>query len=297
MPRSARPALVALLFALAAAPHCARAEGAPAADALAEAERLWTERSLEATGGEAVPARVEALVAGCRKAVALDPESLEPRWRLMRALYFQGEHVAASAEVKKLVFEEGKKAGEEALGIVRRRVAGATGRKTEKESPVQLAPAAKEIPGVVPSFLWAAVDWGKWALVFGKTAAARQGAADRIRDYAAAVVLLDPSFESGAGYRVLGRLHHQTPAIPFFTMWASRDEALKYLRLSVTAGPTHFYNRLYLAEALWDYEKDKRSEARRMLEELVAAPPSSDYLVEDRRAQEDARALLSRWAK
>jgi hypothetical protein len=157
--------------------------------------------------------------------------------------------------------------------------------------------AAKAIPGVVPSFLWAAVDWGKWALVFGKTAAARQGAADRIRDYAAAVVLLDPSFEFGAGYRVLGRLHHQTPAIPFFTMWASRDEALKYLRRSVTAGPKHFYNRLYLAEAMWDYEKDKRSEARRMLEELVAAAPSSDYLVEDRRAQEDARALLSRWAK
>jgi len=34
-----------------------------------------------------------------------------------------------------------------------------------------------------------------------------------------------------------------------------------------------------------------------MLEELVAATPSADYLVEDRRAQEDARALLVVWAK
>ena len=66
------------------------------------------------------------------------------------------------------------------------------------------------------------VDWGKWALVFGKTAAVKQGAAAKIRDYAQAVILLDPAYDGGGGYRVLGRLHHQTPAVPFFTGWASR---------------------------------------------------------------------------
>ena len=290
-------AFVAAFAASLAAGPSARAETPAAAESLADADRLWAERSLDSKGGEASAPRAAALVAACRKAAELDPGSLEPRWRLMRALYFQGEHATSEAAEKKVIFEDGKKVGEASLEIVRQSVAKRTGRKTADDTPVQLAPAARGIPGIVPTFLWAAVDWGKWALVFGKTEAARKGAAGKIRDYAAAVVMLDPSFESGAGYRVLGRLHHQTPAIPFFTMWASRDEALKYLRLSVTAGPTHFYNRLYLAEALWDYEKDKRSEARRMLEELVAAAPSSDYLVEDRRAQEDARALLSRWAK
>ena len=296
--RCAAPsALVALIAVLAAAPDCARAEGTLASDALAESDRLWTERSLDAKGGEASAPRAAVLVAACRKAAELDPGSLEPRWRLMRALYFQGEHATADAAEKKKIFDEGKKAGEASLGIVRQAVAKATGRKTADETPVQLAPDARGIPGIVPTFLWAGVDWGKWALVFGKTAAARQGVAAKIRDFAAAVVLLDPSFESGAGYRVLGRLHHQTPSIPFFTMWASRDEALKNLHLAYVAGPKHFYNRLYLAEAMWDYEKEKRSEARRMLEELVAAAPSSDYLVEDRRAQEEARALLAAWAK
>ena len=47
-------------------------------------------------------------------------------------------------------------------------------------------------------------------------------------------------------------------------------------------GPKNFYNRLYLAEAMWDYEKPKRPEARKMLEALVADTPSADYLVEDR---------------
>ncbi len=282
-------ALIALPSAVAQSPA---AEGA-----LAEADRLWTERALDSTGGEASAPRAAALVAACRKAAELDPGSLEPRWRLMRALYFQGEHATADAAEKKTIFAEGKKEGEASLEIVRQAVATTTGRKTADETPVRLAPDAKGIPGIVPTFLWAGIDWGKWALVFGKTEAAKKGAADRIRDYAAAVVLLDPSFESGAGYRVLGRLHHQTPAIPFFTMWASRDEALKNLRLAYAAGPKHFYNRLYLAEVMWDYEKPKRPEARKMLEELAAATPSADYLVEDRRAQEDARALLVVWAK
>jgi hypothetical protein len=286
----------ASLAALAAGPS-ARAQSPAAAESLVDADRLWAERALDARGGEASAPRAAALVASCRKAVELDPGSLEPRWRLMRALYFQGEHATTDAAEKKKIFDDGKKAGETSLEMVRQSVARATGRKTADETPVQLAPDANGIPGIVPTFLWAGIDWGKWALVFGKTEAARKGAADKIRDYAAAVVLLDPSFESGAGYRVLGRLHHQTPAIPFFTMWASRSEALKNLRLAYAAGPKHFYNRLYLADATWDYEKEKRSEARRMLEELVADTPSADYLVEDRRAQEDARALLAAWAK
>jgi len=275
----------------------ARAQLPTAAGTLADADRLWAERSLDSKGGEASAPRAAALVAECRKAVELDPGSLEPRWRLMRALYFEGEHATTVAAEKKRIFDEGKKVGEESLEIVRQSVAKATGRKTADETPVQLAPDARGVPGIVPTFLWAGIDWGKWALVFGKTAAVRKGAAAKIRDYAAAVVLLDPSYESGAGYRVLGRLHHQTPAIPFFTMWASRDEALKNLRLAYDTGPKHFYNRLYLAEAMWDYEKVKRPEARKMLEELIAANPSVDYLVEDRRAQEDARALLAAWAK
>ena len=294
----ARPvAVAAALAATLAVFPVARAQPPAASESLADADRLWAERALDAKGGEASAPRAAALVAACRKAAELDPGSLEPRWRLMRALYFQGEHATSEAAEKKVIFEDGKKVGEASLEIVRQSVAKRTGRKTADDTPVQLAPAARGIPGIVPTFLWAAVDWGKWALVFGKTEAARKGAAGKIRDYAAAVVMLDPSFESGAGYRVLGRLHHQTPAIPFFTMWASRDVALKNLRLAYAAGPKHFYNRLYLAEATWDYEKEKRPEARKMLEELVADTPSEDYLVEDRRAQEDARALLAAWAK
>lgn len=274
-----------------------RAADLSAADAVAEADRLWAARAEGATSGEVPPARIDPVIALCRKAIELDPESLEGRWRLMRAFYFKGEYTTRVPEEQKRIFEEGKKAGEEALAVIRRKVSAATGRPADKEGPVALAPAAKAIPGAAATFLWTGIDWGKWALVFGKTAAARQGAAAKIRDDAEAAILIDPDFEEGAGYRLLGRVHHQTPSIPFITGWASRSQAIRNLGIAIEKGPKNFYNRLYWAEVLHDYEPSRREEAKKALESLVADTPSPAFLVEDLRVQEEAREDLKAWAR
>ncbi len=263
---------------------------------VAAADAAWARRAAGATGGTAADAAARDVVAAARAAVAAEPESVGARWRLMRALYFLGEHATPGEAAKKAVFDEGKRVGEETLALLRRTAGASAGRELTSASPVELAPYLAQTPDAVPAFLWAGVNWGKWALVFGKTAAARQGAAAKIRDYAAAVVALDPTWDEGGGYRVLGRLHHQTPSIPFVTGWASRAEALASLRRAVEKGPRNFVNRLYLAEAIWDYEKGKRDEARGMLEALVREAPTPGLEVEAARAQEDARALLAAWA-
>jgi tetratricopeptide (TPR) repeat protein len=273
------------------------AASADDASALATFDAAWSRRAEGAAGGAAAEKAVVPAVAAGRNAVVANPGSLPARWRLMRSLYFQGEHATAGDAAKRDVFEEGKRLGEETLERIRSDAGATAGKDISKATPVELVPYVKGRPDVVPCFLWASVNWGKWALVFGKTAAARQGAAAKIRDYATAVVRLDPSFDEGGGYRVLGRLHHQTPSIPFITGWASRTEALKNLRLAVEIAPRNFVNRLYLAEAIWDYEKEKRPEAKRMLEALVVDTPSAALPVEDARAQEDARALLAAWGK
>jgi tetratricopeptide (TPR) repeat protein len=287
----------AVLFALSFRVSTVAEGGIASAEALAEADRLWAERGDGATSGEVPASRIEPVIAACRRAIELDPKSLEPRWRLMRAFYFKGEYTTRDPEEKKRIFDEGKKAGEEAIALIRSKVAAATGRPTENDGPLALAPAARAIPGAAPTFLWAGVDWGKWALVYGKVAAAKKGAAAKIRDDAEAVILIDPSYDEGAGYRLLGRLHHQTPRIPFITFWASRSEALRNLNLALEEGPRNFYNRLYWAEALRDYEPSRRSEARRVLETLVSDTPSDAFNVEDRRVQEEAKALLATWGR
>lgn len=289
LPRTLRTALVVSLLAVPAAAAGVEPVSVEQFDA------DWARRAEGATGGRARPDVAERLVALARSGVAAQSSSFAFRWRLLRALYFQGEHATEGAEAKRAVFEQGKRIGEETLDLVRREAGAAARKDLSKATPVELVPWVKGTD-VAECFLWSGVNWGKWALVFGKTAAARQGAAAKIRDDATAVIRLDPALEEGGGYRVLGRLHHQTPSIPFITGWASRDEALKNLRLAVEKGPRNFVNRLYLAEATWDYEKGRRAEARKALEALAAEAPSAEYAVEDARAQEDARALLAEWA-
>ena len=262
----------------------------------ADIDRLWALRAEGSKGGHAPSTPIDLTIDACRTALAVEPESLEVRWRLMRALYFKGEHTTDDSTAKRMLFDEGRTVAEQALGVLRREAGREAHRDFGKATPVELVLYVKGIPAALPSFLWASVDWGKWALVFGKSAAVKQGAAAKIRDYAQAVVLLNPKYDGGGGYRVLGRLHHQTPSVPFFTGWASRSEALKNLRLAVEAGPQNLVGRQFLAEAMWDYESSRRAEARAMLEKILGETPDPDYLVENRKTQEEAAQLLKKWA-
>ena len=101
----------------------------------------------------------------------------------------------------------------------------------------------------------------------------------------------------GGGYRVLGRLHHQAPKLPFLTSWVSRDKALENLRHAVAVNDRNFVNRHFLAEALADGGSAERAEAVRIEEKLVVDAPSPGHLVEDLPTQEEAKKNLARWKK
>ncbi len=287
----------ALLLALALPLALGSAVRAEDAALLAEADRLWALRAEGSTGGHARAAAIDPVIAACRSALAAEPGSVAAHACLMRALYFKGEHVADDVAAKREIFDEGRKAAEEALGLLRRDASKAAGKDLSKATPVELAPHLKGRADAVDAFYWAAADWGKWSLAFGKMAAVKQGAAAKIRDYAQAVILLDPLYDGGGGYRILGRLHHQTPSVPFLTGWASRKEALRNLRLAVAAGPRNFLGREFLAEAIWDYEPDRRDEARALMQALVDDVPLPGWTVECRRAQEEAAAKLKEWGR
>jgi hypothetical protein len=54
--------------------------------------------------------------------------------------------------------------------------------------------------------------------------------------------------------------------------------------------------REFLAEAMWEYEPARRGEARALLQKILAEAPDSDFLVENRKTQEEAAQLLKDWA-
>ena len=258
----------------------------------------WENRAKDAQGSQANPKEIDEAISVYKKGLTEAPDSFVFHWRLMRALYFKGVYSTDSREEKRKIFQEGKGNGEELLHRLQQEVSIHAGKPLNEDGPMDLVPHFENSPDVVAGFLWSAANWGEWALAYGKLQAAQQGVASKIRDLATAVVAMDPNFLDAGGYRVLGRLHHQTPAIPFITGWASTKEAVSYLRKAVQIGPRHFLNRLYLAEALWDLNRDgSRKEAVKLVEELVQDTPGPEFLVEERRTQELAQADLAHWKK
>jgi len=247
-----------------------------------EGDRHYALRAEGAQGGRARAEHIDAAIAAFAKG-----SDLESQWKLLRAYRYKGAYVASTNEQKKQVYGAAKVAGEKAIAAAYKAI-GVKPSASEKE----VANAARAVPGAAEVFLWDAINWGEWALAYGKLAAARQGAADRIRRQATIALLVDPKLEGGTPARVLGRLHDQTPRIPFITGWASSKEAVRFLNESLRIDPRNKITIVFLAEAMVANDSKTKPQAIKMLRDVIAAPNDPEYLVEWTAATDDARALL-----
>jgi tetratricopeptide (TPR) repeat protein len=270
---------------------------APVHAQIAAGDEHWAARAAGQQSGHAQPAHIDAAIAAYRNAAAQNPNDLESRWKLLRAYRFKGAYVAASNDEKKAVYDEAKKAGVDALALVERRLREKGVSSIAKANEKQVADAALTIPGAAEVFLWDAVNWGEWALAYGKMAAVREGAADRIRREATVALLIDPRLEGAAPARVLGRLHDQTPHVPFITGWASDREAVRLLNESLKLAPANKITRVFLAEAMVDNDSATRPQAVQLLRETISAPNDPAYETEEAAATEDAKRLLKKWGR
>jgi hypothetical protein len=262
----------------------------PAFAQLAEGDRAWANRAEGAQNGRAQAAAINSVISAYERAIVQNPSDVEARWKLLRAYRFKGAYVASTATEKKDVYSQAKKAGEGAIALVNRllKIDGKTGEKA-------VAERARAVPGAAEVFLWDAINWGEWALAYGKLAAAREGAADRIKRQATIAMLIDPRIEGGTPARVLGRLHDQTPRIPFITGWASGKEAVRFLNESLRHDPANKITIVFLAEAMVNERSDSKQQAIGMLRNAVSAPVDPNFVVEQTAAANDARALLKKW--
>jgi len=266
----------------------------PAFAQVPDGDRFWNARAEGSLNGRAKAEPIDAAIAAYQRAVAQNPNDLEAHWKLLRAHRFKGQYVASTSEEKKRVYSEAKNAGEKALALLDRLLAARGLKSVSKATEKQVADVAKTIPGADETFLWDSINWGEWALVYGKLAAARQGAADRIRREATIAHLIDPKLEAGTPSRVLGRLHDQTPRIPFITGWASSKEAVRFLEESLRIDPGNAITIVFLAEALVSNDSSTKPRAIQLLKS-ARKPPDPDFVVEQTAAQNDARALLRKW--
>jgi tetratricopeptide (TPR) repeat protein len=244
-------------------------------------------RAEGAVGARAHPGEVDQAIASYRSALAADPASNLARARLIRAVFFRTSFCSDPNDVRRRLLREARDVADEGLRRLDVDLDGVKG--------AARLDALRRVDHAVDLHFWAAVAWGQWGLAHGKLAAVRQGVARRVRDLGQIVVELDPAYEQGGGYRILGRLHDQCPRIPFVTGWISHDRSLQYLRQALALDPASTVDQVFLAEAILAHDRARRAEAIRLLETCARAVPRPGLLVEDAFYVGRARQLLARW--
>lgn len=250
--------------------------------ALAEAETHFARRAEAAHGATADRAPVQASIAAYRRALGLDPGSAVARVGLLRALFFRGGFCGESDAARKQTFEEAKQLAADSIERLELKLRG---------DPARRLDALRRVPEAAALYFWAGVSWGQWSLDH-KLASAWQGAASKIRDYAETAIALDPNYEQGSPFLLLGRLHADSPKLPFVTGFVSRKKALESLRHALEISPQNTIAQYFLAGAILDYEPNNRDEAIRLLQACAHAAPRPDYRVEDLHYAELAQRRL-----
>ena len=289
VPASVRRAPAALLTTCALLGAGAAAETTP--ELLARGDAAWARRAEGAREARAEAGPVGEAVAAYGHALETSPDSIAVRERLLRALYFQARFATPAEPARRAIYDHGRRLAEE--GIARLAVELGPREPLDPRSPAATAAAVATRPESAALFFWAAAHWGLWAESSGAFAAARQGVAGRIRDYAETTILVDERYETGGGHRILGRLHTEAPRIPLVTGWVDRDLAVASLERAIQLAPDDPLNRLYLADALLRFRPPRRREAVTMLEKLIAEPPRPESVIQDRKTLADARQLLA----
>jgi len=150
---------------------------------------------------------------------------------LLKSYYYKAEFAVQDKEEKKKIFNEGK-----ALG----------------EKYIEKYPTSAEFR------YWYLVNLGSWAQVYGILTAAREGVSDLMKTHSEKIIELDPEYQNGGGYFMLGAVHFKSPYIPFLLSWPDNNDAIKYLQLSVDTGNAEMNQKNFLAQALSKDGRDKR---------------------------------------
>ena len=182
---------------------------------------------------------------------------------LLRCYYYKGTFVLSDEDARKAEYNKGKSLAEKMI--------------------------AKYPNSAALRFRYL-ICLGKWSEVYGIFAAAKEGVADLMKEHSEKIIELDPEYENGGGYFMLGVVHYKSPYIPFILSWPDNDDAILWLRKAVQTGKALPVQKTYLARVL--FKDGQEEEAIRLVKDVISTPPDSEDLVEERFEIEEAKALL-----
>ena len=188
--------------------------------------------------------------------LARNSQDFEAAWKLARARYWLGGHVAD------------------------------TDRKSTLESGIAAARAAIAVQPQRPEgHFWLAANMGALAESFGL----RQGLKYRgeIKSALLTVLKLDAAFQQGSADRALGRWYYRVPGL----FGGSKEKSEEHLRRSLQYNPNSTASHYFLAETLVARGRD--ADAKAELQRVLDAPLDPEWAPEDREWKDRARRLLA----
>ena len=198
--------------------------------------------------------KVRQAIVSLRQAQADDPSNYELAWRLAKFNYYLGAHTDNSTEQDK-AFREGVEAGKFAVKL----------RDPKPEG-----------------HFWLGANYGGRAQISTLSGLAEL---EDIKHEMDAVLKIDERFQAGSAYMVLGQVYMQSPRI----LGGDVQKAIEYLEKGRKVGPDNAILRVKLAAA---YAADNRnSEAKRVIDELLAMKPAAGYEPEYNEAVTEAKKL------
>jgi tetratricopeptide (TPR) repeat protein len=220
---------------------------------LAQAERLYAGRPDLSRVRQAISLLVELAQA--------EPKNYEAQWRLAKYYYFLGKHVTKEQE-KFDAFQNGIAAGQRATSLQPNRPEG---------------------------YFWLAANYGIYGQERGMFTQLKF--VKPMRQALETVIRLNPSFENGSAYAVLGKLESEVPGL----FGGSLKRGIEYLEKAVKIGSDNSLAKLFLAESY--LKAGRKPEAKRLLEEILTMASDKNYEFEFTENQQEARRLLAKHFK
>jgi len=264
--------------------------------AIARGDAHWSSRAEGEGDGRAVDGPIRGALQAYEDALGSRPAALEAYWKLLRALHFAGEFTQSEPDEGQVFFEraiEVSKQGRRTLvELTESRTAPDTMSTQELVEFIDKA-SVSEVD-VARFYFWSAINWGAWSRGAGLLAAVRQGVANRLHRYVRVTIRLEPDYDEGGAFRLLGRLHAELPRVPFLSSWVDRDEALPLIERAYGIAPANPGNRLLLALTLLDFAPERRTSAVDLLRQVATLSPRPTMWIEDIRMRRAARTQLER---
>lgn len=227
------------------------------------------------------PAPIRSAIEIYEGLLAEDPTDMAVRWRLLRALYFAGDHSSEPEERRRETLERAREVGGFGMDQLAVELGGGTRLEEFDTEALRARVPVERREEVAAIYYWTAVAWGSWSQLTGTLRAIGDGVGNRLFEFSHVVVSLDPGHQLGGAHRLRSYLHATLPSIPFVTGWVDRDLAVPEAEAALAFDDADRGNRVIYGVALVETREDRRQEAVKVLREVAMLEPRDEHRTED----------------